>query len=245
MRALRIALVGASLTATTSAVFANGWVVVVNINFPPTKWEAEADVPYAIWDARSSAVAGTEVALSDRGGKVDIAELVPQAVYATDQDLIDGQKVWLPKGGLLIKMAGGGGNWYCTWRYGAQAAATAAAFAEADQELCVEADASGRTTNAKLFPASLPAVMTLTHGFSEKRLKQGNTVSLRLTDRTALPPRTELQVVAAWHARNGGEVCLEQVVIPLKLGGTCFSDVGQSVTLAGGRYTLTSLGADH
>lgn len=209
------------------------------------RWIYDLDGDYAVWDASSTTAAGSEVSSDGKSIVVDQAPLVPQSLYATDQDLVADGKLWLPKGGLLVKMVGGedGGNWFCTWRFDQIALATSAQFPKGERELCLQTDGAGHSIANHLEISFFPALLTILPSVREMRIKNLNSVNLRETDREALPPRVALEISAEWHRRNGRAVCLKGHMDAVEaIEEQCFGGVGQSIEYAGGRYTLMAMG---
>jgi hypothetical protein len=209
------------------------------------RWVHDADGDYAVWDAASTAAAGSEVSSVGKSVVVDQAPLVPQSLFETDQDLVADGKLWLPGGGLLVKMVGGedGGNWFCTWRYDQVASATSAQFPKGEREFCLQTDGAGHTIANHLENSFFPALLTVLPSAREMRIKNLNSVNLRETSRDALPPRVALAISAEWHSRNGGTVCLRGHMDAVEaIQEQCFGSVGQTIEYAGGRYTLTAMG---
>lgn len=219
-------------------------------------WVAVKNLPYARWDAKSAVAAGTELSFDKHGGPVDSAVMMPQSLYATDRDLVEGAKVWLPKGGLLIKMSGGNSSWYCTWRFDDRAAETSAQETVAnlngyEYNLCLQRSDTGGLLNPKIMIADFKALMTITDpesGMNRYRNGVGTTNAVNITpvDIDLLPKRAQQQVLADWT----GTVCLHSGIVdmegrPLLVSGkSCFSGIGQSIEIAGGRYTLLAMDAD-
>jgi hypothetical protein len=219
-------------------------------------WVAVKHLPYARWDTKSAVVAGTELSFDKRGGAVDSAVMMPQSLYATDRDLVEGTKVWLPEGGLLVKMTGGESGWYCTWRFDDRAAETSAQAAEAnlngfEYNLCLQESAAGRLSNPKIMIADFKALMTITDpesGMNRYRNGVGatNAVDIAATDIDLLPKRAQQQVFADWTRT----VCLHVAIADMKghplleSDKSCFPGIGQSIDMAGGRYTLLAMDAD-
>ena len=224
--------------------------------FPGTRaenWTVVKDLPYAIWDAKSLAAPGTEIT----NDVIDSAPLVPHALFATDQDLVSPVRVWLPKGGLLVKMGGAPGDWYCTWRFDfkSQVSQQDVDHGRVDgleYNLCVEAGANGQMTKARVMIAHMRDLMTISQddsGATRYRddIQDYNLVKLAQVDNRLLPVLANLQVVSYWNKKSSA-VCLHSTLapirsggIPLSSGGPCFSGLGQSVQLVGGTYTLTAL----
>jgi hypothetical protein len=221
-------------------------------------WTVGKHDPYAVWDAHSESVVGRETELQNNFIVVDSAPVVPEELYASDQDLSDSAKVWLPKGGLLVKMTGGEGNWFCTWRFDDIASMTQAQadvtrlHRDGDYLFCVQADANGKTSNPRVMLADFPAMLAITDresGMNRYRNGVGaaNSVMLSRIESTALPARAQLQVLAGWSRRHNA-LCLHIGLVITKTaeilsgGEQCFSAPGQSIDIAGGRYTLTTMG---
>ena len=219
-------------------------------------WVAVKQLPYTRWDAKSAIVAGTELSFDKHGGAVDSAVMMPQSLYATDRDLAEGAKVWLPKGGLLVKMTGGQSGWYCTWRFDDRAAETSAQAAEAnlngfEYDLCLQGSDTGGLSNPKIMIADFKALMTITDpesGMNRYRNGVGTTnpVNIAATDIDLLPKRAQQQIIADWTRT----VCLHVGITDMKgrpfleSAKSCFSGIGQSIEMASGRYTLLSMDAD-
>lgn len=241
MRVVLAALTVAALSGLSLAGVAAGQYISIYRSSP---WEAHRDAPYAVWNAESKAVAGSEVTINASGLVVDSAPLVPQELFATDQDLVEGSRVWLPKDGLLMKMHGAGGNWFCTWRYDVNADATDAKFLikkGVESELCLQADAEGHTSGTRFAQTDSPAVMTM--GWFGTRISQDdiestNSVILHGVDPRRLPSRANYEVVAE---RNGKKACLVTRLASMHTDPTCFDAIGASLDIGGGRFTLTSM----
>jgi len=214
----------------------------------PGHWVYDTNADYAVWDASSTTVAGSEVSFVGKSVALDRAPLIPQSLYETDQDLIADGKVWLPKGGLLVKMVGGedGGNWFCTWRFEQIASATSAEFPKDERELCLQTDGADHTTANRLEISLFPALLTILPSVREVRIKNLNSVNLHETDSDALPSRVDLRIFAEWHSRKGGTICLHGKMDAVEaIKEQCFDGIGQSIEYAGGRYTLTAMGEDN
>jgi len=246
-------LTGIVALLTASSLNAQGLVPTVIGNFiamqnsrgAPKRWVYDTDADYAVWDASSSAPAGGEVSSDGKSIiAIDQAPLAPQSNYQTEQDLIADGKIWLPKGGLVVKMVGGenGGNWFCTWRFDEIALATSAQFPEHERELCLQTDGSGHTIANRLEFSFWPALLTILPSVREVTIKGLNSASLHETDRNALPPRMKLKIVAGWHSRKGGTVCLYGKMDRVEaIKEQCFGGVGESMEYGGGRYTLIAM----
>ena len=218
-------------------------------------WIAVKHLPFARWDAKSASAPATEVSVDKHGGVVDSAVMMPQSLFATDRDLVEGAKVWLPKGGLLVKMTGGEAGWYCTWRFDDRAADTSAQMVEAnldgfEYDLCLQESASGELSNPKIMIADFKALLTITDpesGMNRYRNGVGvtNTVNVASVDVGLLPRRVQQQVIA-----DGKGSCLHVGIVDMKgrallvSGKSCFSGVGQSLELGGGSYTLLAVDGD-
>jgi len=222
-------------------------------------WSVKLTDPYAMWDANSKNSAGTEVEVSSKNAVIDTAPLVPEAVYSSDQPIVEGAKVWLPKGGLLLKMNGGTGDWYCTWRFDDRSALTQDNFAAenlsgfGEYNLCLQGNADSKIGNPKIMIADFKALMTITDqdsGMGRYRNGVGvvSPVSVTPVNPQSFPTRTQLQVRGEWKSAKGGSVCLHVAISNMasteliSSGEKCFNAVGQSVELGGGAYALLSIG---
>lgn len=250
--------IGLTLAVGMVCLFAtHGTASVIYIPLVDSRpWVAVKRLPFALWDAKSAIVAGTELSLDKHGGVVDSAVMMPQSVYATDRDLVEGTKVWLPKGGLLVQMAGGESGWYCTWRFDDRAAETPTQEAEAnlngfEYNLCLKASDTGGLSNPKIMIADFKALMTITDpesGMNRYRNGVGttNSVNIAAVDVDLLPKRAQQQVLADWTRT----ICLHVGITDMKgrplleSSKSCFSGIGQSIDMAGGRYTLLAMDAD-
>jgi len=241
---------------------AHGGVILsyipIYISTGPSSWTVRGSNPYAIWDAKSQIAPATEISFEGRDRVVDSAPLVPHALYASDQDLIDGNRIWLPKGGLLVKMAGGAGNWFCTWRFDersnqSQAEAANERLEKIEHLLCLQADSNGKTTNSKIMIAHLKGLLTVSDpdsGMGKYRNGVGetNAVTLAPVSNDALPGRAQLQITAKWTSSNGGTVCFHAGLTDMKgrelftQNDQCIAGAGQSINIAGGTYTITAIG---
>ena len=206
-------------------------------------WNVEKDTPFAVWEAISQTVPGSEVVIGRKGGVIDKAALLPQSVYAVDQDFVGNDSLLLPKGGLLVKMAGGDGKWYCTWKYGDHASAIATDVWE-KRELCLQAEPGKPISDATLEVSLYPEMLTILPSVVTKRIKNYNLVNLHSVENSLLPSRSELQVHAKWKEANGGSVCLSYTMKPLFGPESCFKSIGKSLEVMGGSYTLLSINAD-
>lgn len=216
-------------------------------------WTVVKGLPYAIWDAKSDAAPGTELP----AGVIDSAPLVPHALFKTDQDIVNRVRVWLPKGGLLVKMGGVPGDWYCTWRFDFKSQVTQQEVDHGrvdglEYNLCVEAGADGQMTKARVLIAHFRDLMTISQddsGATRYRddIQDYNLVKLTQVDNSLLPHLANFQVYSWWNKKTSS-VCLKVILAPIRPGGesvsndgTCFSGIGQSVQFSGGTYTLTSV----
>ncbi|WP_343887948.1 hypothetical protein [Sphingomonas oligophenolica] len=221
-------------------------------------WTVRKRDPYATWDAKSQIAPSTEVVFEGKDGVVDSAPLMPQALYAVDRDLIEGNRVWLSKNSLLVKMDGGTGNWYCTWRFDEKSTGTKLGSADEhisgfDYVFCLRADENGNSIDAKIMIADFKGLLAITDpesGMGRYRNGVGatNSVVLKPVYNEKFPTRAQLQVLAAWNVSHGGSVCLHMAIAAadtdqkLAQNDQCFSGVGQSLNIAGGTYTVTSIG---
>jgi hypothetical protein len=213
----------------------------------PRRWVYDTNADYALWDASSKTPAGGEIAVAGKSAVIDQAPLFPQALYSTDRDLIADDKVWLPKGGLLVKMVGGedGGNWFCTWRYDKVALASEAQFPKDERELCLQTDGSNHTVRNRLEFSFYPALLTILPSVREKKIDNLNSVTLHETLPDTLPSRISLKIFAETRNRNGKEICLNgRLEAILAVKEQCFAEVGESIDYGGGRYTLIAKGQD-
>ena len=216
-------------------------------------WTVVKGLPYAMWDAKSAAAPGTELP----AGVIDSAPLVPHALFETDQDIVNRVRVWLPKGGLLVKMGGAPGDWYCTWRFDFKSQVTQQDVDHGrvdglEYNLCVEARADGQMTKARVLIAHFRDLMTISQddsGATRYRddIQDYNLVKLTQVDNSLLPHLANFQVYSWWN-KKASSVCLNGILAAIRPGGQsvstngpCFSGVGQSVQFAGGTYTLILL----
>ena len=212
------------------------------------RWTVKRGIPYAVWNATTTTAAGSGVTIAKANDVVESAPLGPQSVYAVDQDLTEDQKVWLPQGGLLIKMAGGDGDWYCTWRFDTRSSSSdpkPLIKKDAETELCLRSNANGTTYSTRLAQAMYASLMTITFfgtRVGQNEIEQTNSVGLKEVDPASMPARASLEVIA--ERKKDGVVCLKLKVLELKSQGTCFGSVGETVQFAGGSYTLTSPSSD-
>jgi hypothetical protein len=244
MAAIVAMLAASSLNAQGLVPMAIGNVIAMQHASGPGRWVYDTDADYAVWDATSKTVAGSEASSTGKSVVIDEAPLVPQSLYTTDRDLVADGKTWLPKGGLLVKMVGGenGGNWFCTWRFDETASATSPQFPKHERELCLQTDGADRTTAGRLENSLFPIQLTILPSVRNVEIKNLSSVNLHESDRYTLPPRTSLKIFAQRRSRNGGTVCLHGMMDAVEARKEqCFGVVGQGIEYAGGRYTLIAM----
>lgn len=204
-------------------------------------WNVEKDTPFAVWEAASYVTVGSEVVINHKSDIVDKATLLPHSVYAVDQAFSGNNSLLLPKGGLLIKMDGGDGNWFCTWRYGDHSNVATTDIWE-KRELCLRAEPDKPISDATLELSLYPEMLTILPSVITKRIRGYNPVHLIPVENSQLPSRSDLEIHARWKDVNGGSMCLNYTMKPLFSPEACFGAVGQSIDIMGGSYTLLSVG---
>lgn len=220
------------------------------------QWTTVKHLPYATWDAQSTVAAGTEVA----GDVIDSAPLTPHGLFASDQDLVNSVRVWLPKGGLLVKMGGDTGDWYCSWRFDFRSDVTQQQVEHGrldgyEYNLCVQAGPDGHTTKARIMISFLRDLMTISQddsGATRYRddIQDYNSINIKPVSPDLFPKLVNMQITSHWKDRNFSAVCLNNTLTSIRTGelfhseGPCFAGVGQSVQFSGGTYTLVSIDAE-
>ena len=254
-RRLILGVVAAALVAQSATAQIHYSIIFLPSEQRP--WTVREQDPYAVWDARSDAPAGSEVALDRQSEVIDSAWLAPDNLYVTDRDLLEGSRVWLSGGSSLVKMHGRTANWWCTARFDDRSViskreAAKAARRDFEYNLCLQADAQGHTFNPKIMIADFKGLMTITDqdsGMGQYRDGIGATgsITLKLSDKNLFPHRTRLTLMIDQSRHLDGSVCLKMNLTELNgqkpflsREEACFSDKDHSVEAAGGRYTLTT-----
>ena len=239
---LMLGAVGLGLNASVEAHPVSASLPIIHPPTGPTYrttystilWTVSQDAPFAVWHGVSEKSPGNEVSFDGQGGEVDSAPLRTDDVYALEDDLTAGGKTVLPKGTLIVKLVGAGGNWFCS--YG---------WAPRKSDVCLKSNFDGSVSAARGLYTNFPTLLTLNSvARFEKKFPNPNSVTIQRANANALPVRSFLQVIADWKKSNGATVCLHGELSTLRTQEQCFSQVGQSLTLAGGVYTLISQGSD-
>jgi len=211
-----------------------------------------AEGGYAIWHATSSAIPGTQVSVKD-GDFIDRAYLRPAAAVRTLAPLIDTdkQRVILPAGASLALMSGARAGEYCTWNHGASLVPPGKRaklrLTDRGGMLCVSVGSQQTTERLHYISGTNPLILR-EYGMDFARgAKHFNPVKVQELAPEDYPGDVEMGPVAFVSGANGHRPCMHWGMRatngPLDVFSNqvaCFDNVGQTLALESGRYTLLS-----
>ena len=209
---------------------------------------------YAVWTAKSLAAPGTEITVRV-DAFVDRAFLRPAEAVRTLTPLMDlgKNRVILPAGGMLVLMSGGRAGEFCTWNHGPKLVPpeqrSRLGLTNMGGLLCFAVDADRASTNLH-YVSGNNALLLREYGIDfAGGAKSVNSVRVEKIAPDLYPEDVETGPVATLSQENGKKLaCLRWGAAvnggELRVFSTnmmCFGDVGQSVGIETGLYTLVKL----
>lgn len=218
-------------------------------------WRVTKGRPYAVWSANSEASPGS-VSFAKSGEALDKAHLIPEEVVRTEEDMMEGKKLLLPKGSTLIKMRGNIENIYCTLRYGNNINQNdfyqkiSISVAKATY-LCITRDASMISKNPVVMQGFYPALFTIFRtgsGLLGQKIGNTNPIQLSLMDRNSFEKISQLRIMAKRVVKDQvASWCLQGFVDrgfssahDIYTEPLCFSSSVEVINIWGGVYRFRS-----